>query len=76
MSKFGQALTNGLDSSRTVIHLKTRRPGRSKEYPGRSTSNIIYSAVASRTQALLEVAAKTASGVLGAARLRIAVGSS
>ena len=38
LSKFGQTLTNGLDSSRTVIHRKTRRPGRSKEYPGRSTS--------------------------------------
>jgi hypothetical protein len=38
LSKFGQTLTNGLDSSRTVIHLKTRRPGGSKEYPGRSTS--------------------------------------
>jgi hypothetical protein len=36
LSKFGQTLTKGLDSSRTVIHLKTRRPGRSKEYPGRS----------------------------------------
>jgi hypothetical protein len=35
-SKFGQTLKNGFDSSRTVIHLKTRRPGRSKEYPGRS----------------------------------------